>query len=363
MVRPPPARLVRVRKHLAPLSWMAAAAIFVGVPAGALLGLLLTEERLEAVDRKPAPFVQPARVVEFDDRTGVVARLRWQDGPTLYAPTWSGTVGAVWVEPGPVRSGDRIASIDGVVRLAVHTPQPFFRPLSSGDRGVDVVWLHDVLITFGYLAAAPTDNDRVGPVTRRAIAALAENLGVLEPVEVFDPAWFVWLPTEQLEVATVALRAGAPAPPAGTPVAAGAPELASVDLERVDGGPLTLESGTRYVLQIGDVTLSLDGTTGELDGKDLAKLSRVVAPATESASGSVRLAEPLTLWALPASAVMAGADGRLCVWIERGDAYEPMNVEVVGGRAGVAFVRPGATSAAILENPADILNEPACPSG
>lgn len=359
-----PQRLARVRRHLAPLSWMAAAALFIGVPAGALIGLLLAAERLDDVGGEPAPFVQPARLVEFDDRTGVVAKLRWQDGPTLYAPTWSGMVGAVWLEPGgTIRSGDRVASLDGVVRLAVHTPQPFFRALSSGDRGPDVGWLQDALVRLGYLAAGPEENDRVGPVTRRAIAALTADLGLLEPVDVFDPAWFVWLPTEQLEVATVALRPGTPAPPAGTAIAAGAPELASVDLERVDGGPLTLEPGVRYILQIGDAALPLDGTTGGLDGNGLASLSRILAPATDSASGSVRLAQPLAVWALPASAVMSGADGRLCVWVERGGTYEPTTVEVVGGRAGVTFVRPAATSAAVLENPADILDEPACPSG
>lgn len=353
-----------MRSLLPAHAWLVGAGLFVGVPAGMLLALFLTEERLDDIGRPPTPLVEPPRTVEFDDRTGVVATLRWSQGPMLYAPAWSGVVGEVRLRPGNVvRNGDAVATIDGVTRLAVRTPQPFFRALSIGDRGPDVGWLHEALVALGHLDRAPADEQQVGPETLLAVRSLAAQLGVVTAVHGFDPAWVVWLPSESLEVASVMLVAGSPAPAAGTPVAAGAPQLASVELTRVEGGPLALDPGERYVLELGGVDVPLGGMPPSVGADGLTRLSGVLPPSAETTSGSVRLAEPIRLWALPASAVMAGPDGRLCIWVVEGTGYAPLAVEVMSARAGVSFVRPTAAPGNILQNPSEVLDEPACPSG
>lgn len=343
--------------------WTVVTATLLGVPAGLLVGLLLSHEQLDGLSQTPGAIVEPARITEFDERTGVAATLTWTEGPTLYAPAWSGTVGNVHLRPGDaLRTGDPIAVIDGVTRLTVAGPQPFYRSLALDARGPDVTWLHRALTALGYLEKVPDDESHVSRTTIAAVRALAADLGSSGPVEAFDPGWFVWLPEGPFEVASVQLTAGAQAPSHGANVAAGAPRLDSVALLRLDGGPLKPEPGVAYVLAIDGEELPLDPETGAVRQEDLGRLSAALTPLLDSASGSVRRAESLAVWSLPSSAIMSGSNGRLCIWADSGGRYEAVAVEVVSGRAGVTFIRPAATSARVLYNPADILAEPACPS-
>ncbi len=338
------------------------AATLLGVPAGILIGLFLTPERLDGSVQTPLARVEPAGVVDFDERTGVAATLAWIEGPSLHAPAWVGTVGQVGIRPQEtIRTGQPVASIDGITRLAVASPQPFFRRLSLGDQGPDVEWLQQSLGELGYLQQDPDPTLIVSQETVEAVRALAVALGVAGPVDSFDPGWFVWLPDESFEVVSVALTVGAPAPFAGTPLAVGAAQLGTVSLQRLDGGPLSMEPGIAYVLEVENEQLPLDPDTGVVDGEGLARLSAILPPLVDSVSASVRRARPLSVWALPSTAVMAGADGRLCIWVDAGQRYESLPVEVVAGRAGVTFVRPSA-AVAVLHNPAQMLSDPACPS-
>lgn len=345
------------------LGWILVVGLLVGVPFGILIGFLLAEERLDGLTHTPVPLVESAPLVEFDERTGVAASLSWTIGPALYAPSWSGTVGHVFLEAGrSVRSGDFVAVVDGVTRSAVHSPQPFFRRLTIGDGGSDVVWLHDALAAFGHLRDEPNDPTRVGSSTISAINGLATEIGVIGPVDAFDPAWLVWLPEETFEVISVALIAGAPAPSGGTPIASGSPQLTEMSLRRLEGGPLGLEAGVDYLLTIEGTEVPLDPDTASVDSDNLVRLSDVLQPLVDSVSGSVRRAEPLMVWALPAAAVMSGTGGDLCVWVASGSGYEALDVEVISGRAGLTFVLPATPRADVLHNPADIIAEPTCPS-
>ncbi|MEX2546226.1 MAG: hypothetical protein WD830_00385 [Chloroflexota bacterium] len=340
-----------------------AAVLLFGMPAGILVGLLLSDERLDRLSQTPVPDVQPVSVTEFDERTGVAVTLAWMDGPALYAPSWSGIVGHVQIRPGDiVRSGDVVGVIAGVTRLAVRTPQPFFRPLAEGDRGQDVRWLHDVLIQLGYMDTTPPDAAFVGSSTVSAIARLAQDLGIVGQVAEFDPAWFAWLPEDKFAPSLVTLIAGGLAPSAGTAIATGSPRLQAMSLQRVDGGPLALDPEIDYLLAVAGQDLPLDARTATVDRSSLERLSAVIPPLTDSINGSVRRADPLAVWALPAQAVMSSASGDLCVWVQADGGYASLAVEVISGRAGVTFTLQAAAQADVLQNPAEVLPEPACPS-
>ena len=353
-----------MKRSLTSAPWIALVVLFLGVPVGVLVGLLLGQERLSGLDHAPAPFVEPARAVEFDERTGIAATLTWAPGPRLYAPPWSGTVGQVQLQPGQtLRTGDPVATVNAVPRVAVSSAQPFFRPLALGDRGPDVDWLHEALASLGYREMGPEDDAIVGGSTLAAVRALAADLGVVGRVDAFDPGWFVWLPEDPFEVDSVALVAGAPATPPGTELAAGAPVLTAIKLQRVDGTPLALEPGVGYVLEMDGEDLPLDPATSSVGNEGLRRLANMLPALTDSASGSMRRAQPLAVWALPSGAVMSGPNGQLCIWIQNETSYEAVTVEIVSGRAGVTFVLPPRTSASVLQNPAETLVEPACPSG
>lgn len=345
------------------LGWLYVAALFVVVPFSILLGMLLSPDRLADLDAAAVPVVEPADTIQFDQRSGVVITPRWAEGTALHAPNWTGIVGRVDLQVGTsLESGVSIGSVAGVTRLAVTTPEPFYRPLALGDRGPDVVWLHDALRRLGHLDAAPSNASLVSATTVRAINALAIALGVPGGANAFDPAWFVWLPQEPYPVASVALVAGAPAPGPGTPVASSARRLVGADLQGVDGGALELDEGVDYVLAVADVEVPLD-PGGGLSEDGLAQLGAVLDPAADSASGSVHRAEPLAVWAVPSAAVVSGADGRLCVWVAADDTFEAVAVRVSAARAGLTFVEPPAAEGTrVLHNPAAILADPACPS-
>lgn len=346
------------------LTWTAVAGLFLIVPLSVLAGILLSPDRLDELATAPVPFVERAQTTDFDERIGVVVTPEWTEPPALYAPAWVGTVGRVDVRAdAELRSGDSLGSIDGVTRLAIATPEPFYRPLRLGDRGPDVVWLHDVLTRLGYLGARPPDASVVSASTLTAVRALAAALHVAGMVDTFDPSWFVWLPNEPYQVSTVALKAGAPAPPAGTVLASGRMMLTGVGLARTEGGPIALQSDGDYLLTLADVEVPVDPVTASVSNNDLPALQGVLAPDMTTAAGTISRAAPLAVWPIPTAAVMAGSDGRLCLWISGPDGFKAITVKVLAARAGITFVQPPAPDATkVLQNPAEVLAEPACPS-
>jgi peptidoglycan hydrolase-like protein with peptidoglycan-binding domain len=331
------------------------------VPIGVLIGLLLAREQLDDLGLEAVPLVETVQITELDERTGVAAEFTWVDGPMLYAPAWSGLVGRVdMATGGTVRSGDVVATVDGLVRMAVATPQPFYRSLGLGDEGPDVGWLRQVLIDLGYLQRSAGREGSVDDLMVAAVRSLSRDLGVTPAADAFDPAWFVWLPADPFAVAAVDLIAGAPAPAAGIPIAGSRPQLGDVALQRVDGAPITLEPGVQYVLDISGTEIQLQDTA-TISESGLAQLSKALPAGLDSAAASYRRTEPLRVWSVPSAAVMAGSDSHLCLWVAASAEFEAVSVEVIGGRAGVSFVRPPQSTADVLQNPSQILPEPACP--
>ncbi len=238
-----------------------------------------------------------------------------------------------------------------------------YRVLTLGDAGTDVVWLNDALAQLGYFDASASDRSVVSIASLDAVAAMATDLGVFERPDTFDPGWFVWLPSDPYEVTGVAMIAGAPAPPAGSEVASTAMLLTGLSLQRLEGGPLTLDPGTEYVLNLADVEVTLGSESATLVGADLDRISSNLDPSADSVAGTVYRAQPTPVWPVPSSAVISGTDGHLCIWTEGSEGYVPLTVQVVAARAGVTFVEPPASARVrVLQNPAQILPEPACPS-
>jgi hypothetical protein len=338
--------------------------VLVSIPLSIVAGMVLAAERLDSLEGSERPLIAPAEVVAMDERVGVVVTPAWTAGPILYAPEWAGLVGHVEIHPGAeLRQGDPVVTVSGVTRLAVATPQPFHRSLALGDRGPDVVWLHDVLDQLGHLSQAPTDRSVVSDMSLTAVGALATELGVPGSVDAFDPAWFVWLPVDPYVVAVVELKAGAPAPSAGSPVATSRPDLSSVAVQTLDGGTLPLDPTVDYRLEVveAEVPVLPDGAVVTNDG--LRELEAVLDPDLDSLPGTVRRAKPVDVWAVPSGAVSTGTNGALCVWAETEGGFESIPAEVVAARAGISFVEPvPGLAPRLLLNPATTLPNATCPS-
>lgn len=283
----------------------------------------------------------------------------WTDGPSLFAPAWAGIVGSI-TDADVFESGDRFAVIDGIARLVFATEQPFFRSLALGDAGKDVEALHDLLRTRGLLQTNAADGV-VTATTMDAVTALARELGVATPIQAFDPAWIVWLPVDPYPLAGIEMQAGQLAPSAGTTIATAPPNLADVAIQPLDGVPLDLTATDSYVLAVREVEFDLHAGPS-LDRAALERLSALIGVADETVEGSIHRAQPRLVWTVPTAAVSSGPEGELCVWVDEGTDYAAMPISLVSSQAGVSYLEPRGTNVRLLTNPAEVLDEPSCPS-
>lgn len=327
------------------------------VPVGLLVWLRTeTADRLSGLEPEPVAVVVLAESREVSDTRAVTVVPVWGAAPEVLAPSWFGTVTSVAVEPGDVVvSGDAVMKVDGVVRAAAATPEPFWRPLGRRDRGSDVEALQ------GWLAEVGTyegDIDGVyGRDTETAMKEWAASLGVAKPDGSFDPSWVLWLPGKRFSVSSVEATVGAPAPATGSPVLVGAVPLVSVELRDQDSRRF-VETG-EWVLQVGDVEAPV--VDGKVTDAGLEMLAEALDQAGEFASGRVQRAEPVKVLEIPATAVVANASGDTCVFVPAGDGFEPRPVMVGGGQLSRVDIAEGLEARdEVLVNPQDLFDAPTC---
>lgn len=297
--------------------------------------------------------------------------LGWGVTRSPTAPAWTGTVTSLPEAPGPVlASGDPVVVIDGITRLAVHSPGAFWRELGPGsDPGADIGWLNSALRELGH-AAGP--GERLTAASLRGIGQLASRLGAGGGVESFDPAWFIYLPAPAQPRGRPLLAVGRPAPAGGAELFAasrtldwarlipegieahgpsegtagetseeGAEETAgdspeAGDAERPAYPGVELAPGDAVLLSGQEVPVRPDG---EVDPEWLPRLSALVTPEATAAVVRVVHARAGGAWAIPAAAIytVGGADtgaGSGCVLTRSG----PVRVEVRGSEGSRAFV-------------------------
>lgn len=335
-------------------------------PAAALVWLRAgTGDTLDATATAAAPALQATTARTITDERRVTGVPTFREGLSLRAPDWQGLVTSVRVAPGQALStGDAVATVDGVPRIAIASAVPFHRPLSQDDRGPDVAALNDVLFRLGYLRPLPARPDRYLAATTAAVEDLETALGFIEPTGEFDPAWFVWLPFEPFEVGELDLEAGAPAPSAGTDFAKEPSRIRQLVLASANPQEtLSLDPAVTWVLIVGKERFAIDPVTLEVAPEGLAALQKLLKPDAERVDGAVQRAEPLNVVAVPSTAVTGGASGQLCAWLPDGaGGYRAQPVTLAGARAGVTNVRTGIVAGQeVLANPAEVLSSTVCP--
>lgn len=238
---------------------------WIGLPVA--LASILTARSERSVQSPPIVSAWlPVGETEPDMDRKVIAVGTLGAAPPLLAPAWTGLVEQVDLRPGePLRSGEVVAVVSGIPRLALHTARPFHRTLGYDDRGADVAELNAWLRARGLEAS---EGDRFGAATRRGVRDLRQELHVPEPeadpappappagdpgappgegaapapppaptvdtAGTFDPGWVVYLPRPEVIVSTVNLQVGAPVAPPGSVVAEVEADVASVRLVQPD---------------------------------------------------------------------------------------------------------------------------------
>jgi len=189
----------------------------VALPLVALVLLLsLVDDSIDALDAPPSAMSVPTETAPLDLSIEAVVVVEFGDEIMIRAPeNWNGLVTSVDVAPGQdVVSGSPVLNINGVRRLAIHSPAPFYRSLALRDKGPDVAMLQEVLRD---LRVFEGESDGLyGSETERAVNVLSKMLGADN--KVFDPSWFVWLPAASVTVGRVDIQVGDSAPVSGAPL-------------------------------------------------------------------------------------------------------------------------------------------------
>jgi peptidoglycan hydrolase-like protein with peptidoglycan-binding domain len=261
-----------------------------------------------------------------------------------------------------VTTGTPLIEIDGV-HESQRLDRPFYRTLELGDKGDDVVALNSLLIRLGYSSAAHSEAS-FDAGTAQAVRQLQTQLGFQQVNSSFRPEIVVWLSHEPLVVAELRAVAGAPAPPAGSPLFVSKGSISSAVVKPADprDPDVTFEPGGRWLLSVVGLALPVQDQPA-LDESARQAVSRALTTETTSLLGTLRLESPLKVTAIPASAVMTGATGDLCVWVEGADGFDARAVEVGGSARGISYVGAGLKGdERVLSNPAQILEDASCPS-
>jgi hypothetical protein len=326
------------------------------------------EERLDVIHLAPSPIEVTVTERSDNEEQPVLLIATWGEPERIPAPTWSGTVTEVNLLPGSVvHEGDPLITVDGLDRLAAITESPLYRVLRRGDEGNDVLEAQELLIRLGHYNGEA--DGLFGSAMVAATRSLGADIGVDRPDGTLDPAWFIWFPKDGFEVATAHAAIGFPAPGPGESWIIGKAPLDRLRITGQDGGDVDLSGEWRLV--IGEMTLIVvDGEIAEEDMSSLAGFLLESVPTTQDpdrtttetqVAGTVDRYEPDLVIEVPVTAVVASAEGDLCVYRPDGGDYVAVGVEVGAGRTGIVQVQNGLQSGdEVLVNPVDVLADVSC---
>lgn len=333
------------------------AALLIAVPLAFLIWLRTsTSDRLPELEVAPGPSLMHVTQSESFEPQGAAIVFTWSDPPEIPTPPFTGTVTRVIVSSGDlVRNGDFVVEVDGIKRMAYQSEVPLFRPLRRGDKGDDVMTL-ETFLTSQLLFHEQADS-QFTTATGGAVEELGQLIGVPSSGLVFSPSWLVWIGPDPFRVGDIFARIGFPAPAPGAALLSGVSVINDVRITAPDGSPLDLSGGR--LLQMSDFEIVMED--GRIADSELQQLSNDLKHGTEQGMGTVLRLIPRVAFVVPATALVADADGSLCVFLARQDHYEPVMVEIGGGRVSTVDIVDGlAEGDALLVNPSDVIDRPAC---
>jgi hypothetical protein len=322
------------------VAWVAGITLWILLPVAIFVYLTSASAQVPLVGYHAV--WSPVRSNDQPVSTTVQLNLQWNDNLSLVAPAWSGVVQGVDIPvDGVVKSGDPIAVVGGITRLAFHSSVPFSGTIAQNSTGVEVESLNTLLRKRGL----PAGTTQYNSATTRGVELLAKQLGVPNAVHgiSFDPGWIVYLGSAQVHVTTIHLSIGSPAPPQGTVIGKVPSTIASAYISSVPTNPAIaptkLSAKSTETLTVSDTPVGLNPDHSTVSSAGLATLLPLVkvdAPTIQAALNS----PPTTgEWTLPSSAVFTGANGGLCVRARDAGKQRSVPVSLAGQGFGTVTVR------------------------
>lgn len=316
---------------------------------------------------RPAETPVIVKAALISERQSQPARLEIERFPptVLRAPSWSGLVTAVFVQPATLlQNGDLVLAIDDVNRFAWHSEVPFHRVLGQGTFGNDVARLQEMLKSLELSTEEPSG--RMTASTLRAISVLAENIGLPRTTAAFDPSWIIWLPIPAWDIQMVSVVPGVPAPAPGSAIATGYPRVSSASVVKADDLPINVNVGWEVAVEGKSLPLGIDGSLTEAAIELLESLPALINDQSGQLSLEVVLqrSEEISVTVLPASSVRPDNNGGACVWVETGGAskFIPVHVTVIGAgrQVGTTLVQGLEEGTTVLVNSGRVLPDASC---
>ncbi|MFF8187297.1 peptidoglycan-binding protein [Microbacterium sp. NPDC016588] len=309
---------------------------------GAVTGAALAYEALPpptgALADIPVETDYPVAITDYRDQHALALTPAFAEG-TVMSSAVNGTVTASRCVPGqPFKSGTPAFDINGVPVVALAAETPFFRDLTWGDAGPDVVALRGTLSALGF-DVAPTGPFRDD--ARNALRELQKREGMAHRDGDFILADILWTPAPSPTVATCTVQIGQHYS-SGNPVATTAATLLSLAVSGESAGALLPGARTVNVLDV-DVVLPESGVltdpgalarvAGSPRGREQLTGKKTGEAATVSATSA--LTTPLHVAAVPVSSVFAIVGSSGCVASAPGTTHQ---VSIVGVSLGMSLV-------------------------
>ena len=261
------------------------------------------------------------------------------------AAAGAGMVTSVVRAGGVLRGGDEVFTLDDRRVRALQSGRPLWRDLAPGDKGDDVARLQEYLTGLGYQPGAA--DGRYGAGTGRAVREFNTDAGAAAPVpNVFSLSSVVWIGPGELPVNEVLVAPGVRVTP-GTTILTGPGEPVSVKVSEPEGGIADIDG--QAVVALGKARVGYQLGSGMVsDPESVAALAGALGPSGKG-TAEVAAAQPTAVMVVPASALVTGADGTLCVYPDADTA--PVTVSPVGGGNSTVLLPADTALTQVLTNP------------
>jgi len=300
-----------------------------------------------------------APVTHEDVRAESSVTLKLGDAPGRdVAVGASGTVTQAAQVGAVLDDGVEVLRVDDRPLRAMVSSAPAWRSVTVGDKGADVTRVQEFLASSGYFHG--TADGVFGQALRRAVEAFNVDAGLGKGVATFDPATVVWVGPEPLTVAEVLAPEGAGVGP-GTPVARGPGRHDAVVVTEPQGGIRTAgDFGEQATLVVGAASVPYVPGSGSIgDPAGVEAVRAALAPATEG-TAQVTSTEAHPVAIVPASALVQGSDGTLCVY--ESAVAAPLVVQTLGGGVGSVQLPSDFPLHEVLANPGRVSVQQPCGS-
>lgn len=320
------------------------------VAAGVWVFAASSESPLESA-AQAEPLVGSVELAERSGETTVSLKTEYADAlaPTTQA---SGTITALPIAAGgEVSGGETVMAVDAQHVIAYASPAPLYRDVTRRSVGGDVATAQQVLIDLGHLDG---EADGVaGYLTDRAIKAFNQAHGYGKDNPVLSRAALVWIGPGPVTVAQMQVGLGDTLSP-GTELFTTTASLARIAVTETASLPRDAE----VELEVMGVTAPYEVGSGAVTDPDaVAAIAEAIGSAAEGV-GTIRLATPITVGTVPASAVVSDEVGRTCMFPDVTGAA--IVVEPVGGTLGTVDLDASLAGQAVLLNPREVRGDLTC---